>query len=490
MPIREHSLNDFVSTLPCASEDHYPMSIRRVESERGVVIDGIVRTTSDHWDGCGGRTDLHDMLAAIWAVVLRANGVASSRLIDSGGFCGSPELYARFLIFDQPLGGVFRKEAHEHEKVFERLLAHTAWAFHRISDAISMELPSVREPSWQDDKLPSWVPTIRALMNVRSEELWVTRKNPNWRYYTANDNAFSVVELEPDAALGLRLSFASYNPKVIRIGGNHVLRTANMVNAIPTRLLRRGNQLMECVERSDGLPWKGLASKPGDGATIAIPLESHCVFLGSRTIIALRQDCSYRRYLRIRDDWKQKSTFTSEFLNFDARYTWSDPIDASRLEELVIAILQEEPGFEWIRSSGHTFERDDGRDMIASWITPPGQGQPAMDRKKEQVVHSRRLVVQVKARRRTVGKSDVRDVRDTLERHRAEGFFLAAVPRLSGSLIGYLETLPEQGYWVDWWSRVEIEDRLRRWPHVAARFSDVVRLKDHLNVRLSPDTNR
>ena len=60
----------------------------------------------------------------------------------------------------------------------------------------------------------------------------------------------------------------------------------------------------------------------------------------------------------------------------------------------------------------------------------------------------------------------------------AEGFFLAAVPRLSVGLIGYLETLREQGYWVDWWSRMEIEDRLRGRPDIAARFGDVVRLKE------------
>ena len=478
LTIQEHPLDDFVATLPCASKDHYPMSIRRKELERGVAIYGIVRTTSRYLDGCGGRTDLHDILAALWAVVLRANGVASSRLIDFEGFAGSPELSARWLIFDQPSGGVFQKETHKRD--LEHLLAHTAWAFHLVSEAINMEPASSREPSWQDDEPPSWVPPIRALMDIKSEELWVTRKNPNWRYYTANNNALSVVELEPDAALALRLSFVGYDPKSIRIGGNHVLLAANMINAVSTRLLRRGIQLMKCVEGKDGLPWRGLGSQLGDSATIAIPLETHCAFLGSRTIVVLKQDCSRRRYLKIRDDWEHKGALISEFLNFDASYTWSDPIDASRFEELVMAILKEEPGFDWIRLSGHTFEGDEGRDMIAKWMTPPGQGQYVKDSKGERAVHSRTLVVQVKTRRGTVGKSDVRDVRDTLERHRAKGFFLAAMPRLSSSLIGYLETLPEQGYWVDWWSRVEIEDRLRRRPYIAARFRDVVRIKDQL----------
>jgi len=173
-------LDDFVSTLACASDDHYPMSIRREESEQGVAIYGIVRTVSGELDGCGGRTDLHDMLAALWAVVLRANGVASSRLVDVEGWVGSPELSARWLIFDQPSGGVFPRDTHDSD--YKRLLAHTAWAFHGISDAIRMERPNLRRPSWQDDSPPSWVPTIRARMGIDGEELYVTRQNPNWRY--------------------------------------------------------------------------------------------------------------------------------------------------------------------------------------------------------------------------------------------------------------------------------------------------------------------
>ena len=453
------------------------MSIWQMKSGDDVAVYGSVRTTSAIWDGCGGRTDLHDVLAALWAVVLRANGVASSRLVDDEGFAGSPELYARYLIFDQPSGGIYGKKVYDRE--YKRLLAHTAWAFHGISDVVGMEPPSSREPSWRENEPPSWVPSVRALMDIGSEELYVTRQNPNWRYYTANDNALSVVELEPEAALALRLLFTGYDPKAMKIGGNYVLRAANLVNVVSSKLLRRGSEVVKCVEKQDSLPWKGLASRLEDRATIAIPLETHCAFLGNRTIVVLRQNCGYRKYLKIREDWKNKSAAASEFLNLDASYAWSDPVDASRLEELLRAVLEEEPGFEWTRLAGHTFEGDEGRDMLANWITPPGQGRPVAGREGDQPLHLRKLVVQVKARRgRSVGKSDVPDVRDTLERHGADGFFLAAVPGPSGTLIRFLETLPGQGYWVDWWSRVEIEERLRRRPHIAARFSDVVQLEN------------
>ena len=232
MATRKDTVEDVVRALPCALKAHYPLSISRVESDGGVAIYGSVRTTSDHWDGCGGRTDLHEVLAALWAAILRTNGVASSRLIDMEGMCGSPEVYQRWLVFDQPFGGVFQRRVHERH--WKQLLAHTAWAYHAIADAIGMKPPSVRQPSWHEDAEPSWLGALRALVEVKGEELWVSRENPDWQYYTAGENAVSVVELRPGAALRLRASVGQYNPTVVRIGENEVLRAGDMVT--PSRL--------------------------------------------------------------------------------------------------------------------------------------------------------------------------------------------------------------------------------------------------------------
>jgi hypothetical protein len=97
--MHRHPVEELAFALPCALQNHYPLSVRVDASSTDVAMHGVVRTTSTSWDGCGGRTDLHDVLSATWAAVLRANGVASSRLVGVEGMCGPPELYARLLFF-------------------------------------------------------------------------------------------------------------------------------------------------------------------------------------------------------------------------------------------------------------------------------------------------------------------------------------------------------------------------------------------------------
>jgi hypothetical protein len=112
--------------------------------------------------------------------------------------------------------------------------------------------------------------------------------------------------------------------------------------------------------------------------------------------------------------------------------------------------------------------------MVVAWLTPPGIG-PHVHREGDIApARTRRIVVQVKSRGKTVGKTDVRDVRDTIERHEADGFLLVSHPGWSNDLFNYLEGLAKKGPWVDLWGPAQLEERLRRRPHICKRFPDVL----------------
>ncbi len=124
-----------------------------------------------------------------------------------------------------------------------------------------------------------------------------------------------------------------------------------------------------------------------------------------------------------------------------------------------------------MRKAGPTRQADKGRDLLLD-LVPDKTNQLSGTPSTEAV----RVVAQAKAVRETVGKSHVRDIRDTVEHHEAAGYFLIVSSQLSSGLIEQLETLRKQRGWhIDWWTRSEIELRLRRHVDILERFGDVIR---------------
>jgi hypothetical protein len=167
-----------------------------------------------NWDGCGGRTDLHEIFATFWAVVLRGNGVASANLVDEEGWGGPDETYSRALIVRQPFNALLRKS---EAAQFKRLQAHTAWASHLLANALSLREFQETAPEWQEESLP-WLEAVRSHLGGKPRfELFVERVNPDWRYYKAN-NKITLLELPPGHALLLRRAFCFYMPQSVQQG--------------------------------------------------------------------------------------------------------------------------------------------------------------------------------------------------------------------------------------------------------------------------------
>jgi hypothetical protein len=147
---------------------------------------------------------------------------------------------------------------------------------------------------------------------------------------------------------------------------------SNLFNSVSLSILRLGVKIVRCVEQESAPPWRGLAAKPEDNAIMAIPLETHCVFLGNKTIVVLRSPCGYNEYLADREHWARQSETGAAIFNFDTECVWAQRPDPARFEELGQALLESEPGFMWVRSAGPALERDQGRDLVAQWLRPPG----------------------------------------------------------------------------------------------------------------------
>lgn len=469
----QQRVDEFLLASPCAGDHHFPFRIMASRGEGGVIPYGVVRIDSYYgWDGCGGRTDLHDVLGLAWAASLRASGAASAQVWIDVGFCGSPEIGSRFMFFNQPYSSALSEK--EFEPHMRRLLAHTSWAAHGLREAFHLRSPNDFPPQWSDTEKPTWVPSLADLIEGVDDGLWVSRKNPDWEYYTDSANSIVIAKLGRGAREILNHTFLFYRPKVATIGSKYVIVSNGLSNCVESATVERAEAILQRVEGRLAPKWVGPETIPTDNKLLAIPLESHCLFVGKRTIVALATPSGAAEFDRARDEWAERSARESSIFNIGVQWKWAPKLDPARFEALAEALLSEEPGLTWVRSTGPAFERDQGRDLVAMWLTPLGLGEKVTRDAAENAVQTRKIVVQAKVRSRTVGKSDVQDVRDTLERHGAGGFLLIAHPRWSNDLFNYLETLATKGAWVDIWGPSQLEERLRRRPHIARRFPDLV----------------
>ena len=167
--------------------------------------------------------------------------------------------------------------------------------------------------------------------------------------------------------------------------------------------------------------------KPGQ--PLIIPTESHLIGLGHRSIAAVRTFAGRDSYLDGVDRLRRRCVAEAAFLFDGAICVWAEHIDDSRFERLIEDLLAGEPGVHRVRQVGATREPDDGRDLLADWTIGADRGGEVVGGEDTALQRRRNVLVQVKVRIRGVGRSDVTNLRDTLEHHDYDGLLIVAYPR-------------------------------------------------------------
>jgi hypothetical protein len=229
------------------------------------------------------------------------------------------------------------------------------------------------------------------------------------------------------------------------------------------------DQLIWLIKQIDG------SSRP----PLLIPVDSHLIGVGERSLAAVRTWCGRDHFDAAYDELNARRAEEAGLLYEDHICQWAQLIDDNRFELFVRDLLAVERGVHRVRQIGASREPDDGRDLLVEWSTPPDRsGNAWRDKTGLNLSLAREILVQVKLRRTAgVGRADLPGLRDTLEHYRCDGLLIVAYPRVTVSLIDHLNELRRKGdWWIDWWGRSELEARVRRHPEVAARYQDVVEL--------------
>jgi hypothetical protein len=201
-----------------------------------------------------------------------------------------------------------------------------------------------------------------------------------------------------------------------------------------------------------------------DSEKLYFPIDNCLIVLGKKTLTGIFCDCSTRVLATEIRNIKERQAIENEFLFEEKGFKWNSRINDDEFEKMIMELLYYEPGFWGIHKVGSTREGDGNRDLqaLVTWI-------------EKGKVKTDKVIIQCKAYQKSVGKSDIKDIRDTIENYTAKGFMVIASSRITVPLQDHLENLQSQkDYYIDWWNREDIEIRLRQHPEVLNRYSDIV----------------
>ncbi len=418
----------------------------------------------------GDRTDVHVILSLIFASFLRNFDTnISSSLFDIAHPVVDDEVWGRYIVPEQNTKRLNIKSWSDLESFLVEIL--TAVAFWR-------------DIFWQSVGCPckECLCRISSVDNYRgydlSEEIDHSKNNklkfsnrlnsgsriiPKWEYFYDIENEITIIKSKEiaDFFQGVLKSRSAKEEKLTSLNGEFIVskELKNFISkSIKSEFKKYFNNL-ELNILSNKLEY--------------LPLENMILSVSSPYLIALGRLTGEYKFKVEKEKIRQRHNKEAEFLFPIPDFDWNDSICPNQFEDLIKVLLELENSVKSVRKNSPTNQGDKGRDLLIDWNVINDEFI------SEAIPPIRRIKVvgQCKASSSTVGKSKVQDIRDTVETHNAEGFFLAVSSQISAPLTEKLEDLKSKGIWTEWWNKDDIEIRLSKNPELIPLFPKVLKAK-------------
>ncbi|MXS83758.1 restriction endonuclease [Nitrosomonas oligotropha] len=456
--------------FPCSEEPHEPFLVRETPinfpSQNRLLLWGTVRTVGDQFDG--DRTDVHDIFAIVWASVMRAFGLASPILRYEEHIIAPNEIGACHVAFTQC---PWRISETNFQQAKRSMTAWTSLGFHLLDEVFKWYriVPFHRSNrAAQEEMSAPWVPLITRYLKNPNDVITSKRRYPNWHYFASRKRGISIIRMPITNITALKRVLSPFSPDMVRGEEAYALFANGIPNAIPYRTIKQGQKLLSLVENKL------------DRKILILPIDSHCLFIGERTIIAVEGEFGYNTFQKEQELFFERRVIENRVFFAESKITWNTPLNARSMESLCLELIQREPGVIRAKPVGDTNDRDGGRDIVIDWRIPTQHTKGWVEDASQKDVVSGgvktiRIIAQIKYRSKTIGKRDVQDIRDTLEHYEAGGFLLIAHPRISSSLLDHLEKLRNStNLLTDWWDSADLERKLKQHPDIARCYPDIL----------------
>lgn len=421
------------------------------------------RTNS--WYYIDERTDIHDTISLAFALFLKCSDITSSFLFDvSNPATGADdEIYLRYIIPYQSHPAFFKlnEEGLEQYKklvvgffLFEQYL----WGSFDGCPCSECKKRLGYSYDYKDELEPELQTRIHKAIGTPRLYNLKDRKLPTWNYYRDFGRKITIVYSPQLADFLFGLAFAPKKEELESMKGKLILAELQK-NYIDEKVIQRASKIFKVLEpqMSEDLQ--------------VVTLENKAVFCSRNFILSFDKDCGLNAFKVAKEELRARHQKEFALLFADSKLKWKDYVKDDAFEDLIKDLLEREPNVIRVRKVSHTNEPDGSRDLIAEIQTPTKRKMKNEAPNPNEII---KVIVQCKAMKGGVGKSDVVDVKDTIEHNDYQGYFLAVSSYTKRSLTDFLDRMRTKGeYWIDWWTRQEIDERLKRNPDLIAKYPEV-----------------
>lgn len=420
----------------------------------------------------GDRTDLHDVISVTFSAFIKMFSKQISPALFDVSHPAVPELddceiYARYII-PQQKKLQFNEKSKDGVEEFKVLLASLfTWKhlFWQVVGCPCEECSKEYNPPFEYKIEINNTFKSNILKVLEEKENWnqMARYLPTWEYYKNFDEGVSVVSSTGLATLINSLSIEEKN-------------TFNRLDGVESELIF-DDHLKNIVTHTDkkkvSLILKSLKDVNWQ-TPFFVPLENILVASGKDYLIFIESVGGRYEFKKEKERIKIRHANESKILFPVNEFEWNSKIDPTLFEAMIKELLEREPNVIRVRKVAPLNQPDGGRDLIMEWSEASDFGQ---DNEKSPYV-MKRIIVQCKGYTKSVGKSEVADIRDTVDNYNYDGYFLAVSSQITTPLTDYMDRLRIRGLWIDWWNRDEIEERLSSHRDILEKYRNIVKIKE------------
>lgn len=407
------------------------------------------------WDAPGERTDLNEFYSLFFSSFFRVLGDFSCTIFDVEhpvAEVPDTEVYARYFTLTQPNNSTF-PFSEAGVELLKGLVAKTWFFNHIMPEALDWSVEHRNgvphaEPGYSWDDVTPWAENIAQIMNEPLDDLvqFASRRNPTWKHYRSIATSITLFEAPNPAEKLTSLINGEERWKILNGPTGRIFLSGAINNFASNESIEKLTRLLQTIETTPDISF--------------VPIENFLIGVTRKHIACIAADCSNKEFELEREKIRKRHETEQKYLFPAKTFQWSNQIDGDRFELFVLDLLKREHGVMWARKVSVSSERDGGRDVVSEWKLPAFDPTVPEDVTPSETI---RVIVQSKAFSRPIGKGSVTDIRDTVEHFDAQGYLLVISHYLTTTLTDHLEReRRRKKIYIDWWTRSEIEDRLRR----------------------------